>query len=323
MLANKKGVKIVNQLLAANPELLNSTDSQGNTPLHYAVAQHNPALIKYWIQHGVDITAENHHGETAADWFQEYVTSVYFSNTSQMAKLRQEIADNNIKFVIDSLKAGISRTLRFAQCKTLLHYAVKAQQKAIVELILEGMSYEAIERLLHLEDSRGMTPLALAKQYGLTGSRIAQEIVNSLQGKLRAVAVGETSEALKSAPSRSVAISLEQQELQALADRFTYPITSVDFESLNPRWSTIAKLAYNLCHQAHKHQLELFSPTVSSKKQPPVIKTLKALLEKLFGDWSDNTQLKFVKKLESIVEYLAYLIQQQQTDQVIHFSGRC
>lgn len=316
MLANEKGVKIVNQLLAANPELLNSTDAQGNTPLHYAVAQHNLASIKYWIQKGVDITAENHLGETAADWYQEYITSIrYISPINQIEEIKQEIEENNIQFVTDCLKLRVPRILRFSKGETLLHYAVEAQQKAIIELILEGLSHEAIERLLYLKDFRGVTPLALAQQHGQTGSLVAQEILNYLEKQLAATA-------LQTPPSCSLfpLIRLEKQDIEALVDRFTDPIMSVDFESLNPRRSTMAKLAYNLCHQAHQHYLKLFSPTVSSKKQPPVIKALKALLEKLFGDWSDNTQLKFVKKLKSTMNYLAHLIQQRQVEQFIYFS---
>lgn len=309
------------QFLAAKPELLNGADAQGNTALHYAVAQHNLDSIEILIKQGAPITAKNHLGETAADWFQEYVTSASacICSPSQLAELGQEIAKNNVKFVIDSLKAGVSRTLRFAQGETLLHYAVEAQQKVIVELLLEGISHDAIERLLHLKNIQGVTPLALAKQRVQTGGRIAQEIVNSLREALRAAAAGEAAAALQTPPPQPLLApnSLEYQEIRALADSLTHPLTSIDFESLNPQRSTIVKLSYHICYQAHQNYLELFPPTAPSRKQQQVIK---GLLKKLFGGWDDNTQLKFVKKLESIVGYLAYLIQQRQTDQVIHFS---
>lgn len=317
--ATHQGVKTGSQLLAANPELLNCTDAQGNTPLHYAVAEHNLALIEYRIQQGAQITAKNLLGETAADWFHEYVTSTYMSNPSQLAKLRQQIVDNNVEFVTDSLKAGISRFLRFDRGETLLHYAVEAQQITIIELLLEGISHEAIDRLLNLKDCGGVTPLALAQERAQTGSRIAQEIVNSLRGKLHAAAAEKPAAALQTPPPRSLLapISLERQELKALADSFTHSLTSVDFGSLNPLRSTIVKLAYQICCQAHHYHLKTFPPTVSSREQHPLLNTL---LKKLFGVWDDNTQLKFVKKLESIIDYLAYLIQQRQADQVIHFS---
>lgn len=78
----------------------------------------------------------------------------------------------------------------------------------------------------------------------------------------------------------------------------------------------MVKLAYNLCHKAHQHYLELFSPIVTSKKQL----VIKDFLENLFGEWSDNTQRNFVKKLKSTMECLAHLIQQQQVEQFICFS---
>lgn len=57
------------QRLAANPEALNSTDAQGNTPLHYVVAQRDLESIERLIKQGAPITAKNSQGETAADWF--------------------------------------------------------------------------------------------------------------------------------------------------------------------------------------------------------------------------------------------------------------
>lgn len=308
------------QFLATIPKLLHGTDAQGNTALHYAVAQHNLALIKFLIKQGAQITTKNHLGETAADWFQEYVTSTYISDPSQLAKLSQKIADNKVEFVTDGLKAGISRSLRFARGKTLLHYAVEAQQITIIELLLEGISHEAIDRLLHLKDCGGVTPLALAQERAQTGSRIAQEIVNSLQGKLHAAAE-KPAAALQTPPPRSLLapISLERQELKALFDSFTHSLTSVDFGSLNPLRSTIVKLAHRLCYQALHYYLRTFPSTVSSREQHPLLNTL---LKKLFGVWDDNTQLNFVKKLESIIDYLAYLTQQRQADQVIHFSDK-
>lgn len=142
------------------------------------------------IKQGAQITAKNHLGETAADWFQEYITSIqHISFINQIEKLKQQIEKNNKQFVVDCLKVGVSRSLRFARGETLPHYAIEAQQKTIIELILEGLSHEAIGRLLHLKDFQSVTPLALAQQHCLTSSLVAQEILNYLEEQLAATAL--------------------------------------------------------------------------------------------------------------------------------------
>lgn len=301
--------------------MINRADAQGNTPLHYAVAQGDLESIDSLIKQGALITVKNTQGETAADWFQEYIASTCSSKPAQLEELRQEIEENNIQFVTECLKAGVSRTLRFSGGETLLHLAVEAQQNAIIKVLLEGISDAAIKRLLDLTNSRGLTPLALAlaQQRCQPGSRVAQEILSYLQAKQRAAVAGVAAAAIQTPPPRLplTLITIEQQELKALADSFTRLRTSVDFEQLNPRRSTLVKLAYNTTLQAVKHLSKLHPQTSHFWEKQP---RLEKVLQRLFGVWNDKTRLNFKQKLHSIRDYLAHLIQQQQVDQVVQFS---
>jgi hypothetical protein len=308
------------QRLAANPDALNSADPQGNTPLHYAVAERDLALIERLVKQGAPLTAENLQGETAADWFLVYINSIYnIDPASQLEELKQEIEKNNSRFVTDCLKAKVSRTLRFSRGETLLHIAVEAQQRAIIELLLEGVSYTAIERLLRVTNSRGLTPLTLAQQCCQPGSRVAQEILNYLQAKQCGASAGMAASDMQIPRSLSSFIVIEPQELKALADSLTHPRILADFERLNPLRLTIVKLAYNTALQASFHLLKLFVSIATIRKQQP---SIEKLLQQLFGVWNAETKVHFVKKLYSVKDYLNQLIQQQQVDRVIQFSDK-
>lgn len=307
------------QRLAANPGALNRADAQGNTPLHYAVAQRDLELIERLIKQGAPIAAENLQGETATDWFQEFIVSIYnLEQPIDLKELREAIAENDVQFVADYLKGGVSRILRFSRGETLLHIAVAAQQKAIITLLLEGMSHDAIKWLLHLTNSRGLTPLALAQQRCQPGSRLSQEIVNLLQEKPPAAATGVAASAIQIPPPLTL-VTIEQQEIKALADSFRHPLTSADFEQLNSLRLTLVRLAYNTCLQAARYLLPLIPFDAAFREQQPI---MRELLEHLFGVWDVSTQLNFQKKLHSIRGYLAHLIQRQQVDQVVQFSDK-
>jgi hypothetical protein len=305
--------------LAANPDAINRADGHGNTPLHYAVARRDLESIETLIKQGALITIKNLQGETAANWFQEYIASTYNSKPAQLAELQEAISENDVEFVKVGLKTGVSRRLRFARGETLLHIAIEAQQKAVIELLLEGINHKAIERLLRLTNSRGLTPLALAQQCCQSGSQAAQGILNYLQAKQHGAMEGKAVSAIQRQILRSplTFIAIESQEIKALANSFTYPCIAEDFEQLNPLRSTLVKLAYNTTLQAFHHLSQLHLPMAPFKEQQPVIKRL---LQRLFGVWSDDTRLNFEQKLHSILDYLAYLIQQRQVDQIIQFS---
>lgn len=305
------------QRLAANPGALNRADAQGNTPLHYAVAQRDLELIERLIKQGAPIAAENLQGETATDWFQEFIVSIYnLEQPIDLKELREAIAENDVQFVADYLKGGVSRILRFSRGETLLHIAVAAQQKAIIALLLEGMNHEAIEWLLHLTNSRGLTPRALAQQHCQPNSRVAQEIVNLLQEKQRAAATEVAASALQ-IPLPLTLMTIEQQEIKALAGSFRHPLTSADFEQLNPLRSTLVKLACNTALRACEHLSQLHLPTLPFRKQQSVVEKL---LQLLFGVWNDKTLRNLEQKLCSVADYLNHLIQQQQVEQIIQFS---
>jgi hypothetical protein len=316
-----QGNKAAIQRLVANPDALNSTDLHGNTPLHYAVAQRDLALIERLVKQGAPITAGNLQGETAADWFHEYIVSFYCSEhlTNLEELLHQQIKEDDVQFLASGLKAGLSRALRFSRGETLLHWSVELQKPAIVKSILEGISNEDIKRLLHLANSRGLTPLSLAQQRCQPGTRMDQEILNYLRERQHTAASGMAASAIQIQPTSWFRLSfftIEAQEIKALADSVTHPLTSAKFEQLNSLRLTIVKLAYKTAFKAFVHWSQLRFSILPLGEQPSVIKEL---LQQLFGGWSDQIQLNFEKKLRSSLDYLARLIQQQRVDQVIQF----
>lgn len=47
------------------PQLVNSRDAKGNTPLYYACMNNNKELAKKLIENGADVNARNENGNTA------------------------------------------------------------------------------------------------------------------------------------------------------------------------------------------------------------------------------------------------------------------
>lgn len=304
----------VRQQLAEKPVLLNQADVQGNSPLHYAVARHDLVLIEFLIHQGAEVTAKNQQGETAGEWYKEVINSLfYLEQLIDSEELRIVIENNDVEFVTDHLKTGLSHSLRFSRGNTLLHLAVELQKPAIVKVILEGITPKKIDQLSKLKNSQGVTPLALAEQKLCPyATPVAQEIFAVLQ-KQPTTAPGESASMSQPLPTGwPFLIDKDfKNRINELSNKLKNPITVADFATLNPLREVICQLAYITCRQALPRLSKL-------EKQNSLEETL---LHNLFGGWGENTRLEFQKKLQAIVGYLTNLIQQQQVNQVIHFSN--
>ncbi|MDX1916798.1 MAG: ankyrin repeat domain-containing protein [Rickettsiaceae bacterium] len=63
----RRKTETVKKLLDESPELLNSTDKEGNTPLHIAAKYNKGAIAKYLIQKKPELVdAQNNNGDTVA-----------------------------------------------------------------------------------------------------------------------------------------------------------------------------------------------------------------------------------------------------------------
>jgi ankyrin repeat protein len=322
-------VEAVRQQLVERPELLNQTDAQGNTPLHYAVASHHLALIEFLIypneddgKEAADVSVKNQQGETAAQWYEELIVSLHSSGKPFSSKeLRKIIEANDVPIIKEYLEGILSPSLRFSRGSTLLHWAVELQRPTIVKLILDGITQENINRLLNLKDSRGRTPVALAEQFYHYGTPTAREIFHSLQEKQHATIPEEINSRDEPLPLVwPLAMNQEfMDRIKQLSERLKQPITPADFQSLNPMREVICQLAYITCYRALSQLSSLINKAESFSKKM----LLQDLLRILFGSWSTENQIGFFRKIEITASYLANLIiKQQQVEQVIHFSDK-
>ncbi|WP_253306051.1 ankyrin repeat domain-containing protein [unidentified bacterial endosymbiont] len=307
--------KAVESTLTKYPALLNRTDAQGNTPLHYAVAQHNLGLIEFLIQQGAVVTTQNQQGETAGDWYKELLAGMCtLEKLFDSTEMLQLVEKNNVQVITDYLKLEAARSLRFSRGSTLLHLAVELQKPAVVKVILEGITPEKIDQLLKLKNSQGDTPLDLAEQklYPYV-TPVAQEIFAVLQ-QPPTTTPGESvpmSQPLPTAWQFLIDKTTFNSRVNKLSKKLKNPIVVADFEQLNPLREVICRLAYTTCCQALPRLSKLERQNSLEETWP----------YNLFGCWGENTQLEFQKKLQAIVGYLANIIQQQQVNQVIHFSN--
>lgn len=308
-------LKTVQSTLMNYPVLLNWADEpQKNTLLHYAVAQHDLTLIEFLIHQGAEVVAKNQQGETAGDWYKELLAGIctlekLFDSTA----ILQLVENNNVQIIKGYLKLEAARSLRFSRGSTLLHLAVELQKPDIIEVVLEGITQKNIHQLLNLKDSRGRTPLDLAQQFSQHGTLLAKQVHSILQEKQRTTTPEESASISQPLPTAWPFLidKAFKNRINELFNQLKNPITVADFAALNPLREVICQLAYITCRQA--------LPRLSKLERQNSLE--ETLLYNLFGCWGENTQLEFRKKLQAIVGYLANLIQQQQVNQVIHFSN--
>ena len=66
--AENQNVKCIEQILTAEPALLNDKDEEGYTPLHLAVIAGNKAVIKFLVSKGADVNAVDNEQHSVIHW---------------------------------------------------------------------------------------------------------------------------------------------------------------------------------------------------------------------------------------------------------------
>ncbi|XAV88741.1 MAG: ankyrin repeat domain-containing protein [Candidatus Symbiodolus clandestinus] len=135
-----------------------------NTELHQAVANRQFELINTIVEAQPHlISIRNKQGETAADWFLEYLNNFFhFKDPDVIKLLPEKIRAGNIELVEDYLKNNGSVKLRFPEGNTLLHLAIEHNQIEIVRLIRKHISPQLMSSLLDMDNFHGATPKELS-----------------------------------------------------------------------------------------------------------------------------------------------------------------
>jgi Ankyrin repeat len=337
------------EMVMNNPSIVNETDNQLNTPLHYAVAQGylGLSLIKLLVKKGASVNARNDLGETAEDWFQLFIKTMYHFNSDFSKVMRRAVEVNQAALVSRLLNEGVMSDLRFLQANTLLHWAVDCQQLSVIKVVLERCDHRAVKRLLRCKNSQGMTPLALAqkKKDQLGGETTkGMEITSYLQKKQDAVvAEGGTlliePELYTISPGypcvfqqidvtldeinhlENAIINFRQAYNKASRDNINDSLTN-QFVLINPLRSTIVKLAYNICSLAnHRYRCTDYLNAGFSKCNRKQKGLMRDFFRKLFGKWPDSAQEILSNKLFLSSKYLYEIISSERVDQVIEFSA--
>lgn len=58
----------IEQIIAANPGLLNEADEEGYAPLHLAVISGNSLIVKFLISKGADVNALDNEKHSTVHW---------------------------------------------------------------------------------------------------------------------------------------------------------------------------------------------------------------------------------------------------------------
>ncbi len=66
--AENQNLNCIEQIIAADPALLNQTDEEGYTPLHLAVISGNSSIVKFLIGKGADVNAVDNEKHSAVHW---------------------------------------------------------------------------------------------------------------------------------------------------------------------------------------------------------------------------------------------------------------
>lgn len=157
----------VNELIHAGANV-NAKDSQGQTPLMYAVREYagrypaNPAVVQALIKAGADVNAEDKTGRTALIHAVGSDVSVYI-NPKVIEALLQAGADPN--------KVDIKgRTALTQALFTLIHkpeYAISdANLREVIRLLIKASSVATINKIDWSFAGTGKTPLMLAAVEG-------------------------------------------------------------------------------------------------------------------------------------------------------------
>lgn len=159
----------VKELLTANPELIDSKEKDGGTPLHMAAVAGSKEIVEFLIAKGADVKAKANSGVTPLH------SAAYKGNKEVTEILLAKGADANAKsndgytplyYAANRLTAkvllagGADTNARANDRSTPLHLAAAAGRKDVVELLLvTGADANAV-------NNARLTPLDLARSKG-------------------------------------------------------------------------------------------------------------------------------------------------------------
>ena len=66
--AENENLNCIDQILSAEPKLLNQQDEEGHTPLHLSVISGNRTIVRYLVARGADVDAVDGERHSAVHW---------------------------------------------------------------------------------------------------------------------------------------------------------------------------------------------------------------------------------------------------------------
>ena len=88
--AENENLNCIDQILSAEPKLLNQQDEEGYTPLHLSVISGNRTIVRYLVARGADVDAVDGERHSAVHW------ATGKSDPSRAAPSRSSSADSEL-----------------------------------------------------------------------------------------------------------------------------------------------------------------------------------------------------------------------------------
>ena len=126
-------------LLSSKPDLINSQDDFGATPLHWAGIRGKEKISLYLIENGADVNIKENHGGTALLW------AAHFDHTKVIHALINEGAKVDEQNIMG---------------RTALHAAARRGCLKVVKVLIE------LNANINAQTKQGQTALHIAAQYG-------------------------------------------------------------------------------------------------------------------------------------------------------------
>ena len=133
--AIKGDLNQVKSILSANPDLLDTKNSKGFTPLHSAISKGKKTVAVYLIDQGANINAKNKNG---------------------LPPLFQALDLGKTGIAKILIRKGANLNFRGYRRRTILHMAARSGNVVIIKLLLEKGAE------INAKDSKGSTPIDLA-----------------------------------------------------------------------------------------------------------------------------------------------------------------
>ncbi len=154
-MAFNHGPKAVSSLLGE--QFVNTTDSNGNTPVHYAAERGDYKTVDELIEYGADINMTNDAGELPLDIAFSHTTSSDHVQVAQSLIESYSVIPSSQEFyyAYQTIANG-DVNMRFEGGTTPLHFAAEHDHPALMQMFIASNAY------LEARDEQGDTPLHIA-----------------------------------------------------------------------------------------------------------------------------------------------------------------